>query len=146
MLEEFFKVGDGTGPRQAAADYAVYLAQAREFTVTGAHIALLRRASVAWCALEPYGAPAIDPNRPYGNSAIFQDIAEITEPDKFRGAWNEETVSWPEYTDANEERFLRLHVETMMALRIVLATGEFKPGRYVRQRFGPWQYAGPVPA
>jgi hypothetical protein len=31
-----------------------------------------------------------------------------------------------------EWRFLRLHVETAIALQIALATGEFRTGRYVR--------------
>ena len=30
------------------------------------------------------------------------------------------------------ERLTRLHVETMVALQIVLATGQFVPGRYRR--------------
>lgn len=144
MLEGFFKVGDGTGPRQAAADYAVALAGIRDFTVTGQHLALLRRASIAWCALEPYGSPAVDPNRPYGNSSVFGDIAEITDPDGFAAAWPDE-AAYAAYMTAGEERFLRLHVETMVALRIALSAGEFKAGRYTRpQRFGPWRYAGPA--
>ena len=32
-----------------------------------------------------------------------------------------------------EWRFLRLHVETAIALQITLATGEFRTGRYMRE-------------
>jgi hypothetical protein len=39
-----------------------------------------------------------------------------------------------EFTEEAEERFTRLHVETMVALQIVLATGEFRPGRYRRSK------------
>ena len=35
-------------------------------------------------------------------------------------------------TDEAAARFTRLHVETMVALQIVLRTGEFRPGRYRR--------------
>jgi len=42
-----------------------------------------------------------------------------------------------------EWRFLRLHVETAVVLQIALATGEFRPGRYVREgaRGGTWKRA-----
>jgi hypothetical protein len=33
-------------------------------------------------------------------------------------------------TDEAEERYQRLHVETMVALQVVLAAGEFRSGRY----------------
>jgi len=51
---------------------------ARQFTVTDEHLRLLRRACVWWDELE-FGAPGIDPKRPYGNSNVFADIAEILE-------------------------------------------------------------------
>jgi hypothetical protein len=35
-----------------------------------------------------------------------------------------------------EERCARLHAETAIALQIVLATGEFRAGRYTRQEPG----------
>lgn len=46
------------------------------FTVTDDHLKLLRRASVGWSDCE-FGAPEIDPKRPYGNSNVLGDIAEI---------------------------------------------------------------------
>lgn len=39
-------------------------------------------------------------------------------------------ASWP--PPELEWRFLRLHVETAIALQIGLATGEFRAGRYAR--------------
>ena len=106
---------------------------ARNFTVTEEHLRLLRRAYVWWGEGE-FGSPAIDPKRPYGNSNVFRDIAEIldesyVEPD------DEETDLSP---DA-EWRYLRLHVETAIALQIALAAGEFRTGRYVRHdEDGAW--------
>jgi hypothetical protein len=98
----------------------------REFTVTSEHLRLLRRAHVFWDEAE-FGAPSIDPKRPYGNSNVYRDIAEILD------------VPGTEWTDKElnptldaEWRFLQLHVETAIALQIALTTGEFRAGRYVR--------------
>jgi hypothetical protein len=98
----------------------------KRFTVTNEHLRLLRCSYISWDETE-FGAPGINPKRPYGNSNVFADIAEILDvPDS-------------EWLDANEElnpdaewRFLRQHVETAIALQIGLATGEFRSGRYVR--------------
>lgn len=46
------------------------------FTVTDEHVKLLRRFQVGWQDCET-GAPEIDPKRPYGNSAVPEDIHEI---------------------------------------------------------------------
>ena len=97
----------------------------RRFTVTDEHLRLLRRAHVTWMDAE-FGAPEIDCKRPYGNSDLYSDIAEILgipEDD-----WSDEDMGvLPEA----EWRFLRLRVETAVVLQIALATGEFRPGRYV---------------
>ena len=99
----------------------------REFTVTDEHLRLLRRAYVFWGEGEFLGAPSIDSKRPYGNSNVYGDIAEILGvPDS---EWADEDLN--PSPDA-EWRFLRLHVETAVALQIALATGEFRTGRYVR--------------
>lgn len=96
----------------------------REFTVTDEHLPLLRHTHVSWDEAE-FGAPSIDPKRPYGNSNVYRDMAEILDvPDSERAD--------EELTPEAEWRFLRLHVETAIALQIALATGEFRTGRYVR--------------
>jgi hypothetical protein len=100
----------------------------REFTITGEHLRLLRRAYVTWQDAES-GAPSIDPKRPYGNSGVYRDIAEILGVP--RSEWvNEELGPLPDAA----WRFVRLHVETGIALQIALATGEFHTGRYVRDQ------------
>jgi hypothetical protein len=104
----------------------------RRFTVTEEHLRLLRRAQVTWTNAE-FGAPEIDCKRPYGNSDVYSDIAEILEIPE--AEWFEADIEpFPEA----EWRFLRLHVETAVVLQIALATGEFRPGRYVRE--GSWPY------
>jgi hypothetical protein len=113
------------GPRDPRALFDVIRCIDR-FTVTEEHLRLLRRAHVSWDETE-FGAPGINPKRPYGNSNVLADIAEILDvPDS-------------EWLDADEEptpdaewRFLRLHVESAIALQIGLAIGEFRTGRYTR--------------
>jgi hypothetical protein len=99
----------------------------RRFTVTDEHLRLLRRAYVSWDETE-FGAPEIDCKRPYGNSNVLGDIAEILDiPDS---EWADEDMT--PLPDA-EWRFLRLHVETAIVLQIALATGEFRTGSYTRE-------------
>jgi len=99
----------------------------QRFTVIDEHLRLLRRAYISWNEGE-FGAPGINSKRPYGNSNVFADIAEILGvPDS---EWIDEGDGEP--TLDAEWRFLRLHVETAIALQIGLATGEFRTGQYVR--------------
>lgn len=88
------------------------------FTMTDQHLALLRQMNVGWNDVE-FGAPEIDPKRPYGNSDVLEDMAEILGLD----------------AEADEEVLRRLHNETETALQIVLAVGEFVAGRYHAPRY-----------
>ncbi len=102
------------------------ISEVLRFTVTDEHLRLLRRAHVTWDDAE-FGAPEINPKRPYGNSNVLADIADILDvPYSERN--DEEMGPLP---DA-EWRFRRLHAETAIALQIALDTGEFRTGRYVR--------------
>lgn len=104
-----------------------------EFTVTEDHLKLLRHVWVdGWDPGEGYGSAGIDPKRPYGNSYVERDIAEIL--DASDGDWEYEAGERAYVTEEAEHRFTRLHVETMVALQVVLAVGEFRPGHYRRNR------------
>lgn len=107
-----------------------------EFTITAEHLTLLRHARVRWSEVE-FGAPEIDGKRPYANSDVLRDIAELTEPEFGK----DDLVNWDAWLDRNEERLAWLHVETALALQIALATGEFRAGTYRREdRYsGAWQ-------
>jgi len=90
------------------------------FTLTEDHLKLLRKMYVGWSCCE-YGAPEIDPKRPYGNSWVGGDIHEIL------------SGNYPEELDDElEEKYSDLHRETETALQIVLCTGKFEAGTYRR--------------
>ena len=55
------------------------------------------------------------------------------------GDWEWEDGERAYLTPEAEDRFTRLHVETMTALPIVLASGEFRPGRYKRKGLTDWK-------
>jgi len=110
-----------------------------EFTVTEDHLKLMKRAYVSWDDCE-FGAPEIDCKRPYGNSDVLRDIAEIIDTDAARIAYDGEDA-WEAYEQAHEEAFTRMHAETAIVLQIALNTGEFRAGRYVRERYGDWYRA-----
>jgi len=91
-----------------------------EFELRPDHVKLLRHANVTWSPLE-WGSPQIDPKRPLGNSSLWQDVAEI--------------LGWPQPDDDSYEGYdaaRAIYGELLVALQIVLATGSFEPGRYVR--------------
>jgi hypothetical protein len=97
----------------------------REFEVTEEHLKLLRSAWVGWDDCE-FGAPAIDPKRPYGNSDVIADIGKIlgVRPN-VRDSWGDDVFS-----EETEDRLRRLHKETQTVLQIALATGRFEAGVY----------------
>lgn len=105
------------------------LSRASKFTVTEDHLKLLRHIhGLYWDPGEGYGALSINPKKPYGNSNVPQDVAEIVEAPDSDWEWDYDRVLRAEA----EDRYLRLHVEAGIALKIALATGEFRPGRYTR--------------
>lgn len=107
----------------------------RDFTVTADHLKLMKRAYVSWDDAE-FGAPEIDAKRPYGNSNVIEDIAEILGVPEDQ--WSDgDGEALP---DA-EQAFTKLHAETAIVLQIALNTGKFREGRYVREGYGDWHRA-----
>lgn len=93
----------------------------KQFTLTENHVTLLRAMHVGWQDAET-GAPEIDPKRPYGNSSVARDIAELL---GIIGKNDDLDLS-----RAGEDELLALHRETQWALQVVLSTGGFVPGLY----------------
>lgn len=97
----------------------------KTFEMTELHVELLRNMVVSWSGTE-FGAPEINPKRPYGNSDVLRDMRELLEPDvALDDEGNPSGAS--QWTDAGLEE---MHVQTETALQIVLATGSFEPGLY----------------
>ena len=91
-----------------------------EFKITDAHIKLAQRMYVGWCGDE-YGAPEIDPKRPYGNSDVERDIMKIL------------GLPIPEDGDVPEtmsDYIRKLHESMEVALQIFLVTQKFEVGTY----------------
>jgi hypothetical protein len=99
------------------------------FDLTEQHVKLLRHANVGWCGDE-FGAPCIDPKRPYGNSDVSRHVADILGID---------IETDPEFCPGMSERQNRelesLHRETRKALQVVLSSGSFEPGRYRSKQY-----------
>lgn len=107
------------------------------FTMTDEHVRLLRHAYVRWEDCET-GAPAIDCKRPYGNSSVWQDVAEIL---GIKPAQSDDDEEF--YPKGTRDRCMKLHAETEHALQIVLATGSFDPGTFEKVGYGgPWRRLG----
>lgn len=95
------------------------------FLLTSEHLALAKRLCIVWYGKEN-GGPGADIVRPYGNSAMLWDIAEITGCDQPGDG---------EAYSPTEERYLRgLHRDMHPVLQIILHTGQMKPGVYKKPR------------
>jgi hypothetical protein len=91
-----------------------------EFEVTKEHLKLLRGMYITWNEDE-FGAPSVDPKRPYGNSQVYDDMRAIL------GELGE--LYYP------EEELDLLHKQTAIALQIVLKTGKYKAAKYRADRY-----------
>lgn len=98
----------------------------KEFELKEEHIKLLSKAYIDLSNCET-GAPEIDPKRPYGNSYVAGDVAEIL-------GWEIEEDG---LTDDQFEDAMMLHYGTVQALQIILQCKTFKPGIYVnKEKYG----------
>ncbi len=102
---------------------------AKNFIVTEDHLKLLSKAYVGWNDCE-YGAPEIDPKRPYGNSSPEYDIMEILGED-FEGF--EDGDDEPDFTPEQLIRCRKIHEETQTVLQIILSTRTMEAGTYMRE-------------
>jgi len=96
------------------------------FTLTEAHIKLLRRLNTDWYE----DTPSIDAKRPYGNSDVYRDICETIGED-YRKLDEDDSGYSPEL----RKTVKTLHEEVEIALQIILACGKIKPGDYVAEEY-----------
>jgi hypothetical protein len=108
------------------------------FRVLPEHLTLLRNMYWRWDDCE-FGAPAVDSKRPYGNSSVYLDLAEIL------GVKGEDASSgYEELTREQEEYLWKLHRETETVLAILISSGIMQPGLYKKgsARDALWMRAG----
>jgi len=96
----------------------------KRFVLKEEHLKLLRNAVIRWEDAE-FGAPAIDCKRPYGNSFVYGDIAEILNIKAAKFCEHER-----EFSQEQLNLMEKLHQETKTALQIIVATGKFEAGIY----------------
>jgi hypothetical protein len=95
-----------------------------EFELTEDHLKLMSRMDLEWDSCE-FGAPAVDPKRPYGNSDVEHDIAEIL-------GWE---VDDEGLSDEQWDLTRKLHDETLYALSVVLSLRTFELGVYRKEAY-----------
>jgi hypothetical protein len=100
------------------------MSQKQTFRVRPEHITLLQNTYVSWDDCE-FGAPSIDCKRPYGDSLVLENMAEI-----LGVPMEENKYGDPELSDENSTRLHALHKETQTVLQIFLRTGSMLPGVY----------------
>ena len=95
------------------------------FVIKKEHLELLKNVTISWWGAE-FGAPCIDPKRPYGNGDVYQDMAQILNiPDKKR--YEEDDVY---YTPEEEKYMDTLHKDLKTVLEIGLCLLKFEIGTY----------------
>ncbi len=107
-----------------------------ELTITEDHMKLLNRMYVGWEEGE-FGAPAVDCKRPYGNSYVYGDIAEILgiEPEV-------RDFSEKDFSEETLDKMYKLHKETQDVIQILVqhAKDGIKVGRtYRRVDYKHWK-------
>ena len=102
----------------------------KQFQLTEDHVKLIRNFNIWWddCAYE--GAPSVDQKRPFGNSDIYSDIAEILGMERVEADCGE--MYWPKGT---REKCEKIYRELEIALQVVLTAGSFEPGLYVAENY-----------
>lgn len=116
------------------------------FELTEDHIKLVRAMYFERSNIE-FGAPGVDPKRPYGNSSVIRDIVDILDDvddaDNWECSWCGECEVYEMCGDA-ESYYRDLHDETLHVFEIVQDAIEIPIGTYVRSagrhswNKGPW--------
>ena len=95
-----------------------------KFTVTEPHLKLLRAANIGWNNAE-FGAPGIDPKKPYSNSDVLHDIALVIGLKFFSDEDGEKHLS-----KEQAELCHNLHREIKTALQILTSNLRIEIGEY----------------
>lgn len=99
----------------------------KTFEVTEEHMKLLDHFYIGYDSWTEFGAPEVDPKRPYGNSDVYGDIAEILGLEIGEDQWGDR-----EFTDAQIDYMDKRHKEMETVLQILVrnARDGIWPGVY----------------
>lgn len=95
----------------------------KELIVTENHLKLLKKLYVGWDDTE-FGAPCIDPKRPFGNSNVFSDMAQIL------GFELADYEKQPELYDKQCTSLLKGYHELQDCLQILCTNLKLETGKY----------------
>ena len=108
------------------------------FTISPEHLKLLKHVCIDWDNCE-FGAPCINPKRPYGNSDVYNDMLDIL---GWRGkcTYKIKGISYAmEFNGELPEEVTKildkLHKELETVLQICLVTQSFKVGKYETEKY-----------
>ena len=93
--------------------------------ITDSHLKLLNRMYVSWDNCE-FGAPQINPKRPYGNFNVVEDILDIVGIPIKKDKDDEIIESLIDFAN-------QLHNDMGKVLQIVLVTQRFEVGEYQKK-------------
>lgn len=100
----------------------------KTFTITEDHLKLLRHAYTSWYSAE-YGAPTIDPKRPYGDSNVHRSMVKA--------------LGWPTHEDQDgdypkeiTDKLDQLHQDLETVLQIIFRNLSVKTGTYIADEYG----------
>lgn len=113
---------------EALLEHAYDLRRTTGFTVTDDHLKLLSELEIDYDDVTEFGAPEVDPKRPYGNSDVYLDIAEAIGMTADRT----DDDGDPDFSDRQLLELHRLHLEMATVLQILVRNRRIGPGRYTR--------------
>lgn len=110
----------------------------QRFQVTSSHIKLLKNLYVSW-GYDEFGAPCIDPKRPFGNSNVYKDMLDI-----FGIDYGESVDKFLETHPKHKERLDNLYKDLENCLQILLIDLSIQEGWYEQQNYSSrsWVYIG----
>ena len=111
------------------------------FTVTEQHIKLIQNMWIEYNGYTEFGAPEVDPKRPYGNGDVYNDIANLLEI-KPEGEKEDEDDDYRAFSDKQESMMLQLHMDTAKALAIMVQHLGITPGKYEQHDYYKWNPVG----
>ena len=105
------------------------MSEKQTFRVKTEHLKLLREMWTSYIGYVEHGAPCIDPKRPYGNSNVYGDMAEIL------GIFPEFGGDDPDYSQEQIDYMDKLHREMETVLQILIKTAPFTEGEFVADMY-----------